>query len=408
LAKERAVQIYPGPQRDVMDSWIKALEEQITRLEEIRDEMEVYPATGPRNDQTVMAEHLAGNLLECIALAPLEAPAEAGLLGVEETLSWGSVRLAYKREDCAEANEQYEAQMNAVPAGVVPVDVQVQRAICLSRSGKYNEAIQLLEHLLEEEVELLDAQYLRYLLANWQFQESLLDRAGETYQSVVHRAREREHWEELAKVRIAQIRLQRGEPLTEEPATTLVDSEGASTLAAAPSWSVSPQEEIQSIEPPSVEAPTRDPQMDTAAASDEKVVPSIYEIRDAKLQEAQKLLDSEQYEGAVIAYRTLLGTEYDSMAQEGIQQAQNLFAEKGRRQAASLVLRAHGEADAKSKKALMIQALRLLQDINARYPGNRYAVKVQQNIRDVVDQIQGMDPDFNPYAPVDLSSREAS
>jgi tetratricopeptide (TPR) repeat protein len=312
-----------------MDSWIKALEEQITRLEEIRDEMEVYPATGPRNDQTVMAEHLAGNLLECIALAPLEAPAEAGLLGVEETLSWGSVRLAYKREDCAEANEQYEAQMNAVPAGVVPVDVQVQRAICLSRSGKYNEAIQLLEHLLEEEVELLDAQYLRYLLANWQFQESLLDRAGETYQSVVHRAREREHWEELAKVRIAQIRLQRGEPLTEEPATTLVDSEGASTLAAAPSWSVSPQEEIQSIEPPSVEAPTRDPQMDTAAASDEKVVPSIYEIRDAKLQEAQKLLDSEQYEGAVIAYRTLLGTEYDSMAQEGIQQAQNLFAEKG-------------------------------------------------------------------------------
>jgi thioredoxin-like negative regulator of GroEL len=132
----------------------------------------------------------------------------------------------------------------------------------------------------------------------------------------------------------------------------------------------------------------------------------MHQLHDAKLLEGKQFIDNEQYEEAVIAYQTLLGTEYDTLAQEGIQLAQDLYAEQHRREAASLVLKAHEDSDMASRKGLLVQALRMLQDINVRYPGNKYAAKVQQNIKDVVEQIQGMDPSFDPYGPTGITREE--
>ncbi|MGQ9655599.1 MAG: hypothetical protein ACUVXD_16190, partial [Thermodesulfobacteriota bacterium] len=81
---------------------------------------------------------------------------------------------------------------------------------------------------------------------------------------------------------------------------------------------------------------------------------------------------------------------------KGIQEAQDRYADKRRREAASLVLRAHGETPSGNRKALLLQALQILQETNASYPSNKHASKIEQNIKDVIQQIRKMDPEFNP------------
>jgi hypothetical protein len=38
--------------------------------------------------------------------------------------------------------------------------------------------------------------------------------------------------------------------------------------------------------------------------------------------------------------------------------------------------------------------LEILEETNKRYPNNRYAGKIQQNINDVIGQIRAIDPGF--------------
>jgi thioredoxin-like negative regulator of GroEL len=123
------------------------------------------------------------------------------------------------------------------------------------------------------------------------------------------------------------------------------------------------------------------------------------EIQLSRLKEARLLLDEGKYEQAIKTFQGLLGTEYDTEAQKGIQEAQDRYAEQQRRKAADLVYMALGKEDAEERKRLLIQALTLLQEVNMRYPANRYARKIQRNIGDVIARIQKMDPLFTPSPP---------
>jgi outer membrane protein assembly factor BamD (BamD/ComL family) len=119
------------------------------------------------------------------------------------------------------------------------------------------------------------------------------------------------------------------------------------------------------------------------------------EGQSARLQEAQRLLDNDRYEEAIEAFQKVEGPEQSAQARKGIQEAQDRYAEKRRREAAALVLKAREEGGA-NRKANLVKALEILQDANKRYPNNRYAPKIDQNIQDVVGQVRAIDPSFRP------------
>jgi outer membrane protein assembly factor BamD (BamD/ComL family) len=113
----------------------------------------------------------------------------------------------------------------------------------------------------------------------------------------------------------------------------------------------------------------------------------------ARLQEAQKLLEEERYEEAIVAFGQVEAQEYREQASKGIQEAQDRYAEKRRKEAAALVLKAREETG-QARKASLLKALEILEETNRRYPNNRYAAKIQQNINDVIGQIRAIDPGF--------------
>jgi outer membrane protein assembly factor BamD (BamD/ComL family) len=122
---------------------------------------------------------------------------------------------------------------------------------------------------------------------------------------------------------------------------------------------------------------------------------SVQEVQIARLQEAQRLLENEKYEEAIQAYQGVQGVDFEPQARKGIQEAQDRYAEKRRRDAASLVLKAREEGGG-NRKANLLKALEILQDTNKRYPNNRYAPKIDQNIQDVIGQVRAIDPGFRP------------
>jgi tetratricopeptide (TPR) repeat protein len=305
-----------------------------------------------------------------------------------------------------EALQRLEALRKEHPEALVPQDVQVIQALCLGRSERRSEAIAVLERLLLSEARLLDTQYLQYTLANWYFEEGLLDRAEKTYTSLLMSSQERSRWAELASIRLEQIRLKQG------PGAALA-SEAPMRPGTAPRTSSTEQ-----VLPPSGGVPVSSsqetlPQEETSGEEfpppkEVASVPTILDLRASRLEEAKGLLENEHYEEAIAAFQSLLGTEYDAQAQEGIQEAEDRYAQKRRKEAAVLVLKARREGDLGKRKDLLVRAWEILRETVARYPGNRYAERIRRNMEDVLLQIREIDPAYEPQATLDGPSQTSS
>jgi tetratricopeptide (TPR) repeat protein len=385
-ARKQIIVTTPNPE---LSAWVRDLESQKRCLENLQTDLRTSGSATERGLER-SAQKVSGSLLDCLALGPVYTPQGASI--IEETsVSWAPVRTVFERGDCMETLRRYRSLVTAYPQSTVPADVQVFRALCLNRSGRRQEAIESLESVLKEKVQLLDFQYLVYLLSNWLFEAGRLGQAEENYRLLLQSASERDRWSELAKLRLDQIDLRRGKP-------SVAQAGPAKAEAVAPEVTVSPPGSPSSsdIVVSTTEVPSSSRTKIPAAAS-----AKVPDARAAQLEEADRLLDNEHYEESIAAYQDLLGTQYDGLAQQRIQRAQDLYAEKQRREAASLVLQARKESDSQKRKSLLIRALELLQGINDRYPANQYAEKIHRNILDVIRQIQKIDPWFEPGVRTD-------
>lgn len=400
-----------------LDSWIRATEEQVARLEAMRKELQGLPPATDASERAKRSQRMAEQLLECLALAPLDPPipvTEARPRVKEETrVSWDILRSDYARGDCAAVLQEYRAVTGSHSGVAVPADVQLKRALCLSRSAKRREAIEVLEKLLAGGDQLVDIQQIQYHVANWLFEEGELDKAAQRYQSVLEGGAERDRWADLAKLRVEQIRLRKGEGLSPQPVERPREpTSGASLGGTSPAGSVAnekppmprpsgPETHERPSGPAAGPAPGEPPKSSAKPAepgvsSSKTTETGSQEVQLAKVQEAQRLLEGEKYEEAIRAFQEVEGTDLEPQVKKGIQEAQDRYADKRRREAASLVLKAHGETPSGNRKALLVQALQILQETNARYPGNKHASKIEQNIKDVTQQIRKMDPEFRP------------
>ncbi len=392
----------------LLDGWTLAVEDEAKRLREIQDEMRGLPSTNDPAERARRSQRLAARLLECVALDPLEPPVGMPVRLTEETrVSWEPLRAAYGKGDCAAVAREYEGMGKAHPGAPAPAEIDAMRAVCLGRTGKRQEAIRILEPLLKGP-QAMDTQQLQYLLANWLYEEGQLDRSGERYQALLEGSKERDRWSDLAKIRLEQIRLRTGEaspgPLAAGPPDTRPapglgpQGEDQPLVTVAPPGALpTPQIPLpERLPEPAPGTPPGVTQPGVAPPPQKAVETSPQELHTARLQEAQRLLDSEKYEEAIQAFQGLQGTPMEEQAQKGVQDAQDRYAEKRRREAADLVLKARDEKNAANRKAHLVRALGILQDTNGRYPNNRYAAKIQQNIQDVTGQIRAVDPGFRP------------
>jgi hypothetical protein len=386
-----------GPRQAVLDAWILAVEDQLARLKEIQGDLGAWKPTQDAQERARRSESLAGRFLECLALAPLDPPGPGGPRVTEETrVSWEALRSAYGRGDCAWVLREHEAIVKTQPQAQAPTDVVVMRATCLGRTGNRQDAIRILEPLMGGAAQAVDGMGLNYMLANWLFEDGQLDKAGDRYQILLEGSKERDRWVDLAKLRLEQIRLRRGEvrPAAAPDVPSAGDSGPAAREPVAPGGAAErPPDAAASLPPqmapPQVTAPDgpRPPQGPTD--------PSTHQAQTARLQEGQGLLANDRYEEAIRVFQTVEGTEYEGQARKGIQEAQDRYAESKRREAAALVLKAR-EGSPANRKANLVQALSLLQETNKKYPNNRYAPKIQQNIQDVTDQLRAVDPSYRP------------
>jgi tetratricopeptide (TPR) repeat protein len=390
--------------RAVLDAWVTALEDQVGRMKEIMRETRSLGSVPDPQERARRSQRLTALLLECLSLSPLEPPfAAAGPRVQEETrISWEPLRSAYQRGDCSWFLQEHEALSRTHSDMSTPLDVQMMRGVCLGRSGKRQEALKILEPLSAQGL-LLDAQQVRYLTANWLFEEGHLEKAAERYKALLETGQERERWAELARLRLEQIKLRKGEPVAQAEVQRPPEQQALPTQAAqeppAPSLSFPPREPIA---PPSAQAPPvreRPPEEQTPALQPPPSQPPAQptgggqEVQLARLQEAQRLMDAEQYEEAIQTFQQVQAPAHEEQVRKGIQEAQDRYAEKRRKEAADLVLRAREEGGSK-RKANLLKALEILEETNRRYPNNRYAAKIQQNIQDLMAQIRAIDPGF--------------
>lgn len=394
-----------GARRAVLDAWITAVEDQVDRLKEISAQARTLASVADPQEKARRSQRLAALLLECLALAPLDPPAPAGSGVVEETrVSWEPLRAAFQKGDCTWLLQEHEALSRTQPQVVTPQDVEVMRGICLGRAGRKAEALKILEPLTKQGA-MLDVQQVRYLTANWLFEEGQLEAAAQRYRALLDAGQDRERWAELAKLRLEQIRLRKGEitppqvaaerptgpalPSGQEPQAPPVSFPAREPLllpTPQPSPVVErPQEPQSAAVPSSVASPGSQMEPPLSARTQE--------VQMARLQEAQRLLDAEQYEEAIRTFQQVRGQDYQERAQKGIQEAQDRYAEKRRKEAASLVLKAREEGGA-NRKTNLLKALKILEETNRAYPNNRYSAKIQQNIQDVISQIRAIDPGF--------------
>ena len=137
---------------------------------------------------------------------------------------------------------------------------------------------------------------------------------------------------------------------------------------------------------------------------------TYYDIAQAELQEneAQRrikevelteqwdsaihLMDSRQFDSAILAFEAFGGTEYEEQAQAKIVEASNLAAAQMRKDAASLFIMAGKTANFDKKKELLVASYGLLSEILVKYPQTDLLDKVNQNIAILEEQIRKFDP----------------
>jgi tetratricopeptide (TPR) repeat protein len=137
---------------------------------------------------------------------------------------------------------------------------------------------------------------------------------------------------------------------------------------------------------------------------------TFYDVAQAEVQEVQiqqrineievteqwnsavNLLDSQQYDKAISAFESLIGTEYEKEAKIKEIEAANKAAAEMRKEAASLFIRAGKTPDLEQKKGLLLDSHRLLTEILIKYPQSELLDKVQQNLTILEEQIERFDP----------------
>ncbi|UCD65993.1 MAG: hypothetical protein JSW69_08300 [Deltaproteobacteria bacterium] len=107
---------------------------------------------------------------------------------------------------------------------------------------------------------------------------------------------------------------------------------------------------------------------------------------------AVNLLDSQQYDNAILAFEALVGTEYEERAKMKIVETANQAASQMRKEAASLFIKAGRTPDFEKKKELLLASHRLLTEILDKYPQTDLLDKVNQNKVILEEQIMKIDP----------------
>ena len=151
---------------------------------------------------------------------------------------------------------------------------------------------------------------------------------------------------------------------------------------------------------------------------------TYYDIAQAELQETETqrrnkevelteqwddavhLLDSQQFDAAILAFEAFADTEYKELAQLKIIEAANLAAGQMRKDAASLFIRAGKTSDLGKKRELLVASYGMLNEILVNYPQTDLLDKVNQNITILEEQIRKFDPALLEELQKDSSSLE--
>lgn len=119
----------------------------------------------------------------------------------------------------------------------------------------------------------------------------------------------------------------------------------------------------------------------------------------ANVQELQRkwnsgmlLVKAERFSEAITLFTEMLGTEYDAKAKEKITEISLLAANEERRKAADLFIRYTKTTDLESRKKLLVESRKILQDILVNYPDVDIADKVRGNIQRVEQEMTSIDP----------------
>lgn len=112
---------------------------------------------------------------------------------------------------------------------------------------------------------------------------------------------------------------------------------------------------------------------------------------DRRWNEGVRLMEGGQYDKAIEIFTPMLETEYSAKADKKIAEASLLAAEAERRNAADVFIRFTKAPDVESKKKLLIESRRRLQEILVRYPGVEITDKVIGNIKRVEKELKALD-----------------
>jgi len=131
------------------------------------------------------------------------------------------------------------------------------------------------------------------------------------------------------------------------------------------------------------------------------------ELERQKLERANELLESGQYEEAIVLFDQFKGTPYELEVETKKQLAKDRLAREQRVRAGQLFLKAKHSEDPELRKTYLTESYNLLKGTLDNYPENSYAEKIRKNLEDVRSEIEKMYPDFF-VEPEPLDSESSS
>lgn len=114
-----------------------------------------------------------------------------------------------------------------------------------------------------------------------------------------------------------------------------------------------------------------------------------------KLERANRLLESENFEEAIALYEELEGTAHKPAdAEEKKLLAIDGLARTRRLKAGQLFLQAKSCTNVEQKKSYLLESYNLLKSVLDKYPNNTYADRIMKNLTDVRSEIEKVYPEF--------------
>ncbi|NTV14139.1 MAG: hypothetical protein HGA96_09470 [Desulfobulbaceae bacterium] len=104
------------------------------------------------------------------------------------------------------------------------------------------------------------------------------------------------------------------------------------------------------------------------------------------------LFDAAKYDEAILALSGLVNTSYGGAAKEKMREAQTVVAKQIRSQAAGLFVKVRKTEVPAQKKKLLEESWTLLNKIVTTYPEVGIIDKVKQNLTQIEEQLEGLDP----------------